>query len=117
MARKCPNCFAVVPATQLLAYSNELACPSCQRPLQISPWSRNISVFAGLIFAAIVWRITSGYYMSRPGALGWALPVFFSYLAYSIVAPLVLILTGDLRLRAEPASPSPEYALSGHSSH
>jgi hypothetical protein len=101
MARKCPNCFAEVPASKLLAYSNDLDCPSCKRPLEISGWSRNISALAGLIVAGIVWRIVSARFFAQPGLLGWALPVLFSYLAYSVAAPLVLVLTGDLHLKPE----------------
>lgn len=99
MARKCPNCFSAVPATKILAYSNDLVCPSCQSPLGISGLSRNISAFAGLIVGAIVYRISSAYYSQHQGSLGWVLPVLFAYLAYSIAAPLVLALTADLQLR------------------
>ena len=104
MARKCPNCFASVPAGRLLEYSNDLECPSCGRPLEISPLSRNMSAFAGLVVAAVVWRIVSVHYFGQPGLLGWVLPVLFSYLAYSIVAPLVLVAAGDLRLKREASS-------------
>jgi len=100
MARKCPNCFADVLASKLLA-SNDLECPSCGRPVEISGWSRNISVLAGLIVAGIVWRVVSVHFFAQPGLLGWALPVLFSYLAYSLAAPLVLVLTGDLHLTPE----------------
>lgn len=99
MARKCPNCFADVPPTSLLAYSNDLACPSCHSPLGLSNSSRNISAFVALAVAAVVWRVTTAHYASHPGGLDWVLPVLFSYLAYSIVAPLVLVLTGDLGLK------------------
>jgi hypothetical protein len=105
MARKCPICFAAVPRSQLLAYSNDLECPLCQRPLELSGLGRNISALAGLIVAAIVWRIASAHYFGQPGLLGWALPVLFSYLAYSIIAPLVLVLVGDLRLKPEASFP------------
>jgi hypothetical protein len=109
MARKCPHCFAVFPAKKLLAYSNDLECPSCGTPLEISALSRNVSCFVGLVCAAIVWRASAAHYRTHPGALGWALPVLFSYLTYSVAAPLMLILTGDLRLR--PARPVPDAAV------
>lgn len=105
MARQCPNCLAAAPVTKLLAYSNNFDCPSCRAPLEVSALSRNISAFIGLIFAALVWKVSSGHYALHPGALGWVFPVLFSYLAYSIVAALILIPTGDLRLR--PADPVP----------
>ena len=68
MARKCPNCLATVPATKVLVYTNDLFCPTCNSPLQVSALSRNISAFAALIVAAIVWRIASAYYFGHPGA-------------------------------------------------
>jgi len=114
MARKCPNCLAAVPASKLLAYSNDLECSSCHQSLEISGLSRNISAIAGLIVAAVVWRITSAHFFGRPGLLGWALPVLFSYLAYSIVAPLVLVLAGDVRLRPEAQFTPPIEQLQTH---
>ncbi|HXW54122.1 MAG TPA: hypothetical protein VEJ67_00105 [Candidatus Cybelea sp.] len=109
MARKCPHCFAVFPAKKVLAYLNDLDCASCGTPLEISALSRNLSCFVGLVCAAVTWRASAAYYGAHPGALGWALPVLFSYLTYSVAAALTLILTGDLRLR--PTQPVPDAAL------
>jgi hypothetical protein len=114
MARKCPNCFAVFPAKELLAYSNCLICPSCGTPLEISAPSRNLSAFVGLIGAALIWRVSSAHYGAHPGALGWALPVLFSYLAYSVVAPLGLVLAGDLRVRPDEPIPDAVVAPTAH---
>jgi|SRR5580658_711564 hypothetical protein len=105
MARKCPNCFSTVPATKVVVYTNDLVCPTCNSPLQVSALSRNISAFAALIVAAIVYVKSSAHYSQHPGALGWVLPVLFAFLAYSIAAPLVLALVAELQLRPlEPAS-------------
>ncbi|HUJ32778.1 MAG TPA: hypothetical protein VLY23_15965 [Candidatus Acidoferrum sp.] len=118
MARKCPNCFATVPATKLLPYTSDLVCPSCGSPLEVSALSRNLSAFVALAAAAIVWRLSSKHYAQHPGALGWVFPVLFSYLTYSVVAPLVLILTGDLDLREVEASPAfAEPAAPSHGAH
>lgn len=99
MARKCPNCFSTVPATKVLVYTNDLVCPSCESPLEISALSRNISVFVGLIVAAIFWRISSDYYSEHPGSLGWVLRIVLTYFVYSIAAPFVLTFIADLQLR------------------
>jgi hypothetical protein len=116
MARKCPNCFSTVPATKVLVYTNDLVCPTCNSPLQVSALSRNISAFAALIVAAIVWRIASAYYSGHPGALDWVLPVLFAFLAYSLAAPLVLVFVADLQLRPlEPAPVVAEKAPAHHS--
>ena len=102
--RKCPYCLAVVTAGRTTAFSNDLECPGCHRPLEISPISRHISVWAGLAAGAGVW-----YWASRPEnggeSLGWALPVVYAFLAFSIVAPVILMLTGDLRLKPVDAAP------------
>jgi hypothetical protein len=101
--RKCPYCLAVVTAGRTTAFSNDLECPGCHRPLEISPISRYISVWAGLAAGAAVW-----YWATRSGngdeSLGWALPVVYAFLAFSIVAPLILMLTGDLRLKSADAA-------------
>jgi hypothetical protein len=115
MARNCPTCLAVLPANQLLASSNNLQCPACGTPLEISAFSRNLSALIALISAAVVWRISTGHYAAHEGTLGWALPVLFSYLTYSVVAPIVLIFTGDLHPReAEALPPEPGPAHGAH---
>jgi hypothetical protein len=106
MARKCPNCMATVPVRKFHRYSNDLECPSCKSPLEISALSRNISAFLGLAVAALVWKASSAHYASAPGALGWAFPVLFSFLAWGVASALVLIPTGDLRLRPPETPPS-----------
>jgi hypothetical protein len=117
MARKCPNCFATVPATKVLVYTNDLACPSCSSPLQVSALSRNISAFAALIVAAIVWRIASAYYAGHPGALGWVLPVLFAFLAYSVAVPVVLAFAADLQLRLLEPAPVVAQMAPAHEHH
>ena len=98
-ARQCPNCFAFLPPGQIVADSYDLVCPSCQHPLEISALSRNVAAYAGLVAGAIVWWLARAHYSGQPSALGWALPLLWSYLAFSIVAPLVLIFTADLKLK------------------
>ena len=105
--RKCPYCLVTVPAGRVLAYSNDLECPGCGRPLEISPVSRYLSIWVALAAGAAVW-----YRAARPApadeGLAWVLPVVYAFLAFSVVAPLLLILTGDLRLKsAEPAPLGP----------
>jgi hypothetical protein len=98
-ARQCPNCMAFVPAGQIVAYSYSIVCPSCQHPVEISALSRNLSAFAGLIAGGIVWWLANAHYSNQSGALSWVLPMLYSYLSFSVVAPLALILTADLKLK------------------
>jgi hypothetical protein len=114
--RKCPYCLAVVPATQVVAHSNDLTCPGCGRPLEVSPISTHVSVAAGLAGAVIVWHFSAG----SEGMLGWVLPIVYSFFAFSIISPLILMLAGDLRLKsveAFPAATAPSAATSEGSHH
>jgi hypothetical protein len=105
-ARVCPDCLDVVSADRVLAYSNDLVCPNCAKPLEISLLSRYLAAFAGLIAAVVVWWAASNHYAHDSWALAWVLPIVFSYLALSIVAPIVLALAADLQLRSTEAAPA-----------
>lgn len=114
-ARVCPDCLQSVPAGRVLAYSNDLVCPNCAKPLEISLLSRYLAAFAGLIAAVVVWWTASKHYAHDSWALAWVLPIVFSYFALSIVAPIVLALTADLQLRStEAASVLPEASAPSH---
>ena len=118
-ARVCPDCLHVVSVDRVLAYSNDLVCPNCGKPLEISLLSRYLSAFAGLIAAVAVWWAASKHYANDPWALAWVLPIVFSYFALSIVAPLVLALTADLQMRSVEAAPISHEVTAGshHPSH
>jgi hypothetical protein len=97
--RTCPQCMARVPAGAVVAYSDGMECPGCRAQLEVSLGSRVLATSLGLVFAALVWRTTrwSG------GSLGWVLPLVYSFLTFSVVAPVFLMLTADLvGRRAEP---------------
>lgn len=115
-ARLCPDCLHVVSVGRVLAYSNDLVCPNCAKPLEISMLSRYLAATAGLIAAAVVWWAASRHYANDSWALAWVLPIVFSYFALSIVAPIVLALTVDLQLRSvETASVHHQVAGPSHS--
>jgi hypothetical protein len=102
--RKCPSCLTVVPAGKVVAFSNDLVCPGCHRPVGISPVSRDFAIAAALVVAAAVWRWSAG--RAGDSLLGWALPIVYAFLAFGVVAPLVLMASADLRLReAAPVPP------------
>ena len=117
-ARQCPSCLTMVPAGSIVAYSNDLVCPGCKKPLEISGFSRNIAMFAGLAAGFIVWAAASAHFSNESGALGWVLPIVYSYLALSIVALLALVVLADLRLKSiDEAPPVPHGLPAAHSSH
>src|SRR5580700_8162014 len=103
-ARVCPDCLHVVSVGRVLAYSNDLVCPNCAKPLEVSLLSRYFAAFAGLIAAVVVWWAASKHYANDSWALAWVLPIVFSYFTFSLIAPAVLALTADLRFRTEQAA-------------
>lgn len=116
-ARQCPNCLAMVPAGKIVAYSNDLVCAGCQKPLEISDFSRNLAAFVALAAGVLVWWLASSLYAGDTSALGWVLPVVFSYFAFSIVAPIALLLLADLRIKSAEAVPVSHESPVPHSSH
>jgi len=110
--RKCPQCLTVVPATRVVAYSNSIECPGCKKLLEVSALSRYIGTAGGLVVAALVWQWVD----QHGGMLGWVLPIVYAFLAFSIAAPLLLMLTADLRLAAAEPVHEPEPVAAGHAS-
>ena len=110
-ARKCPMCLKEVPVGFVVAYSDGMNCPSCGQRLEVSLGSRYLASLAGIAAAVLAWR------MSNPlgGMLGFALAVLYTFLAYAVIAPLVLMLIADLRVKAE--EPVAEPAPAGHGHH
>jgi hypothetical protein len=109
-SRMCPHCGNTVPAGLVMAFSDGLECPHCQTRLQVTDGSRMIAVAVGLVAAWIAWWATR----ASTNILGFALPVLFSFLAFGIVSPLVLIFTAALRIA--PAAPVFEL-IPAHGSH
>jgi len=114
--RRCPYCLAIVPAGQVVAYSDDLICPGCQRPLEVSSASRDVAEALGLAAAAIVWFWASRSWQAQT-VLGWVLPIVYAFLALSIVSTSVLMLSADLRLRADAPKPVEFAAEAGHGAH
>jgi len=116
-ARQCPNCLTMLPAAQVAARSYDLTCPGCQRALEISDFSRNLASFGALAAAALVWSFAARRFSTDTSALGWIMPILYSYLTLSIIAPLLLIFLADLRLSSEAPAPVLHESPAPHSSH
>jgi len=97
--RICPHCKTEISASDSAAYSNDMVCPKCGARLEIASGSRTIATIAGLIAAAIVWRVSSGSSTN----LGGVAPTLYAFLAFGIVSPLVLMFAAALRIA--PAAP------------
>jgi DNA-directed RNA polymerase subunit RPC12/RpoP len=105
--RVCPHCKAEISGAEAAARSNDVTCPKCGARLEVASGGRTISTLAGLAAGAIVWKLTSG----SPTDLGGVLPTLYAFLAFGIVAPIVLMFTANLR--NAPPAPVP-VADSGH---
>jgi DNA-directed RNA polymerase subunit RPC12/RpoP len=89
----CPHCKSEISAPEAAARSNDIECPKCGARLEVAPGSRTISTLAGLAAGAIAWRLSIG----STGDLGAVLPTLYSFLAFGVVSPLVLMFTANLR--------------------
>jgi LSD1 subclass zinc finger protein len=114
--RRCPYCLTKVRVGPAVAYSDDLICPGCRRPLEISSASRDVAEALGLAAAAVVWYATTRSWLAQT-TLGWVLPIVYAFLALSIVSTLVLMLSADLRLRADAPKPVEAAAEAGHGTH
>jgi hypothetical protein len=113
--RKCPHCLAVIPAPQVVAYTDGIDCPGCKARLEVAAASRFLATATGLLAAIVVWRLSP----HAAGTYGWVLPMVYAIFAFSLVAPLMLMAFADLRNRpAEPgAEPVSHAAASGPGGH
>jgi hypothetical protein len=99
-SRACPLCFTKVPPRLVLARGDDLVCPSCGTPLELSPVSRALSAGCGLAmgFAAARLVLVSSVWGK------WALPVIAAIVAYGVGSAAVLYFFSDLVVQAKPAS-------------
>ena len=96
-ARKCPMCLKAVPAGHVVAYSDGMDCPGCGRRLEVSLGSRYLASLAGIAAGVLAWRQSD----PAQGEMGFAAAVLWTFLACSVIAPVVLMLIADLRVKAE----------------
>ena len=90
--RACPLCFVKVPRSPVLMRSDELECPSCHTPLELSRSSRVLGGVAGLVAAYILVRLALD---SSPGA-AWFLSVVAGVLGYGFGSALFLYVLSDV---------------------
>jgi DNA-directed RNA polymerase subunit RPC12/RpoP len=114
--RVCPHCKTEISASESAARSNDITCPKCGARLEVASGGRTISTVAGILAAAIVWKLTS----AAGGDLGAIAPTLYAFLAFGIVSPLVLMVSANLRNAppapiAEPAHASASHGASSHS--
>jgi hypothetical protein len=97
--RACPLCFAKVPRALVLTRGDDLACPSCHTPLELSRSSRVMSALAGL-FAGFVAVHLLPNVITRGR---WVWPMVGAVLAYASLSALVLFFVSDLVVQPKPS--------------
>lgn len=102
MARACPQCHGVIPATRVMAFPNGIECPHCHARLEVASGGRTIAVVVGLAAAWLAWRLVR----DSTNILGFALGVLVPIVVFGVVSPLVMTLTAVLR--PAPAAPVAE---------
>lgn len=117
-ARKCPQCLTVAPKGYVAAFSDAMECPGCKSTLEVSPFSRHIATWAGLLAGVVGWRLASPWVAGGGAALDWLIPVMLAFAAYSVVAAVATMLVADLRVRPPEPVAEPVYAASAaHGAH
>jgi hypothetical protein len=105
-------CLQAVTPGHVVAYSDGMKCPGCGQQLEVSLGSRYLASLAGIAAGVLAWQRSN----PAQGEMGFAVAVLWAFLAYSVVAPLVLMLIADLRVKAEEsvAEPAPAAAHGHH---
>jgi hypothetical protein len=113
-ARKCPMCLQAVAPGHVVAYSDGMECPGCGRRLEVSLGSRYLASLAGIAAGVLAWQRSD----PARGEMGFAAAVLWAFLAYSVVAPLVLMVIADLRVKEEEPVAEPAQApATAHGHH
>lgn len=103
--RACPLCFVKLPRASVLARSDELICPSCHTPLELSRPSRVLAALIGLIAAYVAAQIV--VFAAPRGA--WFTSIVAVVLGYGLGSALILYFLSDLVVRPKPeAAPFPQ---------
>jgi LSD1 subclass zinc finger protein len=98
-SRACPLCFVKVPRSGVLTRGEELKCPSCRTPLELSRASRVLSAAVGLTLA----YGTANAVSSVSGTGGWVLPIAGAVVGFGVGSALTLYFLADLVVRTSPA--------------
>ncbi len=111
--RVCPHCKTEISAPESAARSNDITCPKCAARLEVASGARTLSTIAGLVVAAIVWKLTAAS-DGAGGDLSAIAPTLYAFLAFGIVSPLVLMVTANLRNAPPAPVAEPAHAAAGH---
>jgi hypothetical protein len=96
--RACPLCFAKMPRSLVLTRGEDLICPSCHTPLELSRPSRILGAVVGM-FAGLL-ALQSLFGVSE--ALPWAIPIVGAVVGYGAASALLLFFVADLVVQPKP---------------
>ncbi len=97
--RACPLCFVKVPRSMVLTRGEDLVCPSCHTPLEVSRASRVLSAAAGLLAGYLL----AGIFLEISETGRWILPTVGVVLGYGFASAVVLFFLADLVVQPQPA--------------
>ncbi|MGB9510936.1 MAG: hypothetical protein WBU20_04575 [Candidatus Acidiferrum sp.] len=98
--RACPICFAKVPHSVVLTRTDEVICPSCRTPLELSRASRVLGAWVGLLAAFAAIRTVPG----TDKGINWVLPILAAVIAYGVASALVIYFLADLVVLPKPSA-------------
>lgn len=93
--RKCPLCFVRVPWIETLAHSEEIRCPACHAPLELSRFTRIYSGLGGVLGAWAAVRLTHGIFHGA----SWVICVVAAIFAFGFASAAFVLIAGDLVVR------------------
>ena len=98
--RGCPLCFVKLSRASVVVDSDQLVCPSCHTPLELSRPSRVMAATVGLIAAYFSAQLVliAGF------RTAWFTAPAAAVLAYAVGSALFLCFLSDLVARPEPAA-------------
>jgi|SRR5271157_3932238 len=97
--RACPLCFVKVPRSTVLTRGEDLVCPSCHTPLEVSRASRVLSAATGLLAGYLL----AGIFLEISETGRWILPTVGAVLGYGFASAVVLFFLSDLVVQPKPA--------------
>ena len=103
MLLRCPLCFTKVSPAKVVALSNDLVCPTCRTPLEISRTSRIGATLTGGLLAALGLNYIEFFHRSA----AWALGLVFAVVVFGFASAILLFFFADLVVRHVPPAAAP----------
>ena len=113
MLLRCPLCFTKVSPAKVVTLSDDLVCPTCRTPLEISRTSRVGATLAGVLLAGLALRYIGFFQRSS----AWALGLVAAVAVFGLTSAILLFFFADLVVRPLTSSAAPAAHPSAPRSH